>query len=193
MSSYLERWMHELGQPTQYKNVAYVRSDDHYVWCLMCNTGGMHHKVASKHFQGSHHLARFNQVKALKDKHEEVRRRYKDCYVRSLQQRVDHLGLAKWKDTVKVLLYDFSYGDIFQAGLEAEQVLAKYEKMERLSLLELAIWKCKICDGVTFSSIQEMREYKILEEGFDPTQFAQELRLVSGSPVIIPLVASFLW
>ena len=37
------------------------------------------------------------------------------------------------------------------------------------------------------------QQYKILEEGFDPTQFAQEMRLVSGSPVIIPLVASFLW
>lgn len=37
-----------------------------------------------------------------------------------------------------------------------------------------------------------MREYQILDEDFDQTRFAQEMRLSSRSAIIIPLVASFL-
>lgn len=188
--SALEKWMHHMGEPAQYHNVPYVRHDHHFVQCLLCGTGGMIHKQAKKHFFGSRHLAMFQKVKALKD--QDDRRRQKEHFFRSLQARIASLGLPKWINEVKVFfLHDYVGDTVPEAIIKAQ--LATYEKMERLSLLELALWKYKICDSVAFSSMQEMREYKILEQDFDPAQFAREMRLVSGSPVIVPLVASFLW
>jgi len=72
------------------------------------------------------------------------------------------------------------------------KVVKKYHRMEILSLLELALWKAKICDGLTFHSMQEMREYSILEVDFDAQAFAQEMRISCARQVVVPLVSAFL-
>ena len=47
--------------------------------------------------------------------------------------------LRRWKWHVNSLVLELVSSD--RQILEAEATLAKYEKMERLSLLELAVWK----------------------------------------------------
>jgi hypothetical protein len=70
-------------------------------------------------------------------------------------------------------------------------MLSKYELMEKLSLLELAIWKQQIV-GHVFLSVQEAREYWVLEEGFDFKEYFFQRRVTSGVAVIVPIVLSFL-
>jgi hypothetical protein len=56
----------------------------------------------------------------------------------ALEPRIDKLGLQKWKDGVKAILFDLVAGRD-QLSV-AEELLEKYEDMERISSLELAIW-----------------------------------------------------
>eukprot|EP00978_Attheya_sp_CCMP212_P023707 scaffold73105_cov49-Attheya_sp.AAC.4 len=79
-----------------------------------------------------------------------------------------------------------------QPEVTVMNMLAKYERMERISLLELAIWKSRICDGLVFFHVDEMRQYPALDEDFDPTDYAQNIRITSGSAIIIPRVMEFL-
>lgn len=73
------------------------------------------------------------------------------------------------------------------------RTLERYEQMERLSLLELAIWKAKCTAyGVVFSTMQEINDYWALESGFDPLLYLQQTRITSGVTVIIENVLPFL-
>ena len=71
------------------------------------------------------------------------------------------------------------------------RVLEMYERKEIASLLELAIWKVNIC-RVHFSSVQEMKEYPVLDSSFDPSEYARTRRVTSGCTVVITQVISFL-
>ena len=71
-------------------------------------------------------------------------------------------------------------------------LLSKYEQMERMSLLELAIWKCKIISSGEFLSVQEMKEYVVIEKYFDANAYSKNMRMTCGSQVITPNVMKFL-
>eukprot|EP00977_Amphora_coffeiformis_P002929 scaffold567_cov170-Amphora_coffeaeformis.AAC.3 len=191
-ASGLYTWMYRLGAPNQYRNVPYVVGSNTNIGCIrcvLCGTGDMFRKTAAFHFNGSGHQTMYRQVRALEE--EEENRRQREAYIRSVQTRVARLGHLSWRWEVKAALHDYYVQNVPTVAY-AMHVLEKYERMEQLSLLELAIWKCQICDGVTFSSLQEMREYQIVDEDFDSTRFAQEMRRLGASSIIIPLVASFL-
>ena len=112
--------------------------------------------------------------------------------MRLLEVRVNRLGLAKWQQHVKQLMYEYIAHLSWRGIDKVLVVLKKYELMEQLSLLEMAIWKSSICDGLIFSSIEDMRQYVILEENFDVKTYTENLRIVSGCAIIIPLVLEFL-
>ena len=80
----------------------------------------------------------------------------------------------------------------FQSIDQCHQVFAKVLRMESMSLLELALWKAKICADLTFSSMHEMREYPILERTFNVSSYLYETRLHCGAQVVLPLVQEFL-
>ena len=68
--------------------------------------------------------------------------------------RIDKLGLRSWRRHVKsklfwLLLHCGVEDLVYNAKLiaEAESLLSKYEHMERISLLELAIWKA-VCIAI---------------------------------------------
>jgi hypothetical protein len=67
---------------------------------------------------------------------------------------------------------------------EIYETLSKYEKMERISLLKLAVWRTS-CLNVKFDSMQEI-------EAFDPAEFKRERRIKSGVNAIIQNVLPFL-
>ena len=66
-----------------------------------------------------------------------------------------------------------------------------YERKGITSLLELAVWKASICN-LHFSSIEEMKEYPVLETSFNPSEYMRTRRVTSGCAVIIPQVMLFL-
>jgi hypothetical protein len=62
-------------------------------------------------------------------------------------KRLKRLGLQRWRLDVS---YDLDYIDLADVPLRTEQIgkihfkLAKYERMEAISLLEQALWKVKL-------------------------------------------------
>jgi len=60
-----------------------------------------------------------------------------------LQTRIDQLGLSAWRDAVQACLFRYLTGteDTELCLSDAITALRKYEHLERISLLELAVWK----------------------------------------------------
>jgi len=116
--------------------------------------------------------------------------------------RMKQLGLESWRNTIKASILD--YLRAFEESVEpeskvmfkplstVEKCLVRYEQMERLSLLELALWKAKICDGTYFQNMEQVREYHILEDNFDAKEYVKIARVQCGSEVIVPIVLSYL-
>jgi hypothetical protein len=102
------------------------------------------------------------------------------------RERIESLGSTRWQQ----IIYDtYRFGYFY----EVEGLIRKYEKMEAISLLEMGLWKANIVADGCFNSMIEMREYPILDENFDPNEYAMTKRITCGSAVIIPLVINFLW
>jgi hypothetical protein len=60
--------------------------------------------------------------------------------------------------------------------------------MEVKSLLELVLWKVKILNHIMFQSVQEVREYPVLDEQFDVNNFLMTVRITCGSEIVIPAI-----
>jgi hypothetical protein len=104
--------------------------------------------------------------------------------------RIDRLGLEQWKiwakNDMEAALKSLTDSQKSDKKTKQEfvrrmvnEMLEKYEKMERTSLLELAVWKAK------FLSMQEI-------EGFDPVEYRRDCRITSGADVIVRGVLRYL-
>jgi hypothetical protein len=186
-------WIGKLGNLHQRRGVAYVEVyTDANVRCLLCDTGQMKgRRNIAAHFRGASHERQYNGVRRKEEEQRTLQILKANAEkTKSMEGRVNSLGIEKWRSHCKVLMYEHVVHSqpeaIFMNALE------KYEQMERSSLLELAIWKSRICDGLVFFHVDEMRQYPALDEDFDPTGYAQNLRTTSGSAIIIPRVMEFL-
>ena len=142
--------------------------ENNMVVCRLCSAGPMTLYICrNSHFHGWFHK-----------------------YMSSLRLRAASLGLPKWRWHVDSLLLEHSLTRIDKFGIE--RTLLKYEQMERLSLLELAVWKCTIQNDPFFSTLQEIRDQWALNEKFDPAAYANERRVTSGITEIIQNVLPFL-
>mmetsp|Transcript_25346 Transcript_25346/g.46021 ORF Transcript_25346/g.46021 Transcript_25346/m.46021 type:complete len:220 (-) Transcript_25346:47-706(-) len=107
------------------------------------------------------------------------------------QSRVTQLGLPKWQYHVKALMFDYMVTGSRTKEKELMATLEEYEKMERLSLLELAICKSNVCDGLVFSSMDAVRTYQALDEDFDCMEYIGKARTY-GSKFVIPKVVEYM-
>ena len=155
----------------------------YHVRCTLCSTVDMHRNNALSHFRSGGHT--YAVVK------EEQETRLHSSMLPT-GARIDIcLGSEVWKRNIKALIYDFVYANI---GSEEhiERHYKLYCRMEKSSLLELALWKASICDYVHFETLQDVYDYSALEEDFDPVDFVRQKRITSGVEVIIPRVVEFL-
>jgi hypothetical protein len=100
--------------------------------------------VLKHHCQSKSHVSRVKQVQRMQC-NPAVRK------TAAYQRRIDGLGLPAWQEDVQAKLYwVLLYQDVserpqvIQMKAAADAILAKYERMEIVSLLELAVWKA-IC------------------------------------------------
>jgi len=98
--------------------------------------------------------------------------------------------LTTWRWKMQALLLEYVQGDTTLC--KARQTLQKYEKMERLSLLELAVWKASLMSDPYFKTMDDLDAYWTLERGFDPVAYKNDRRVTSGITVIIQSVLPFL-
>ena len=79
-----------------------------------------------------------------------------------IQRRIDSLGLPRWRRDIKVDLFDYVFAsgnDTTGVPASITQQLDKYTKMEKTSLLELAVWRasCLWFDGTrNFDTMQDI-------------------------------------
>jgi hypothetical protein len=108
-------------------------------------------------------------------------RRYEAMEGAAYEKRTKSLGLPKWRWHMGNLLTEYNEssaaceGDRFEA---LQTTLVRYEKMEKLSLLELAVWKAR-----RESCIDDEEETEIS---------VHDMRITSGVQVIIPFVLTYL-
>ena len=166
----------------------------YHVRCTLCSTGDMHRNCALSHFRSGGHtyaVVKEEQETRLRVTKEEQETRLHSSMLPT-GARIDIcLGSEVWKRNIKALIYDFVYANI---GSEEhiERHYKLYCRMEKSSLLELALWKASICDYVHFETLQDVYDYSALEEDFDPVDFVRQKRITSGVEVIIPRVMEFL-
>lgn len=180
-------WGAYLGAPQQWRNVPYVEDrGDGFVICLLCGTGAMHKSVCGKHFSGSNHLHNYNNAQ----ERTAIAARLKQ--IRSEQIVIESLGLKAWRDDAKARMLDtLTSFDSDNAALNfyhERMHIKKYLRMEKSSLLELALWKAKIIDWLSFPDVKSAREQLRL---VNAKEYFDRARLQCGCGVIIPLVMTF--
>jgi hypothetical protein len=151
--------------------------------CLLCHAGPMRKNRVRHHRNGTGHSS------AIKELAQE----------RSVfEARTKTLGHELWRHCVKAakstpVRINASVEDRRAHYFYFLRTLETCEQMERLSLLELAIWKVScIANGVVFSTMREIDDYWALESSFDPRVYLQQKRITSGATVIIENVLPFL-
>lgn len=139
------------------------------------------------HLAGRNHIANCKAVK--------MGQRASDT--KNFNWRIESLGSPLWRDKVQAELFRYIHsGASFTAAQEelkrVTKTLCKFEKMERLSLLELAVWKTSLQNDPFFESMDDLDAYWALDRDFDPVAYKNERRVTSGIAVIIQGVLPFL-
>lgn len=182
-----------------YRKSSYVVHDGAQWRCLMCNTGGMHRKLVHTHLRGGHHTTNYARLK----KAQQVVLRNDWC-MQTVVPNLNKLGLDRWKWHMNHLCYEFINETLPPVTGSSDQALSilatlyMYQAKEKLSLLELAVWKANCLlnhaevTGAYTVTMQEIEDYWALDERFNPVQYRKELRIKSGISVIVENVFLFL-
>jgi hypothetical protein len=150
----------------------------------------MNRAARINHFLGGPHQRKYNWIR-----NQEIIIQGKECVarldvLRLFESRVNALGLPKWRWHIKALMHDYvANNDAAENTTHIEQTLVQYEQKERISLLELFIWKSGICDDHAFFTGDEMQCH---DKGLQMANNAHIRRIASGSAIIIPRVMPFL-
>ncbi len=114
----------------------------------------------------------------------------------SICDRIEQLGLARWKIGMEKLINDMTVGGrTFMKFQEIYKRLSKYEEMKHsMSLLALVVWRtcCLHWGDIKFKSMQEIEDLRATDDAFDPSEYKRECRIKSGADVIIRGVLPFL-
>eukprot|EP01083_Nonionella_stella_P161601 529574_1 len=96
-------------------------------------------EVSWEHFNSSRHESNYNEVKRQKQAQAGI------AIATSLQPRINTLGHTAWQQHVQSLLYSrIMNTDEGVSDSLVKRYLAKYELMERTSLLELVVLKHEV-------------------------------------------------
>lgn len=187
---------YQLQGANDYLNVSYIRDECGRTQCGLCQAVLLdgpwrgeeaQREVLEKHVQTLRHETRFLQLKHLQKRHVRFLRNKRLQRSAKLRKRLNRLGLTRWKWHVTHLVMEYIDSPLPDKpttvptpeenrwNIAADQ-LAKYEQMERLSLLELAIKKVDSGNVV----------------GVDRKIKVEEPLVKNGTSIIIPLVLDFL-
>ena len=183
----LARRFPQIGISTQTEGVSHVVAvEGEKIQCLLCGTV-IRSCYAHYHFRSPRHQKRHALVRQC----QRQRRSRSEILANNLDEAgLEHIDHFPWRSLLKCSLYDYLMK--FQTIEKCHLMFAKVLRMESMSLRELALCKLHICDHLTFSTMQEMREYPILESTFDVPTYIHEMRVNSGVQVVVPLVLEFL-
>jgi hypothetical protein len=151
--------------------------------CTLCNTGCMSSaEVVRSHLGGTRHNNNIRRMATMT--RVEFAQKY-DLFI-------DGIVHPQWRNQMKSDLYDYI---LSKKPENISNQLKKYQKLERVTLLELAVWKanCLYLDGSgNFQTMQDIIDQWTMDETFDPATYKAERRFTATFAVIIRSVVQFL-
>ena len=153
----------------------------------------MHKSICGRHFSGSLHQKTYREVKENYRRTQlQAQERWAIASRVEQQQVIRSLGLKAWRDDVKARMLDTittSINDYAELEyIQVRKIIKKNIKMEKFSLLELALWKAKIIDWPSFPDVKRAHEHLRLDNA---KEYFNRARLRCGCGEIIPLVITF--
>eukprot|EP00581_Thalassiosira_minuscula_P039307 CAMPEP_0184470562 /NCGR_PEP_ID=MMETSP0740-20130409/93444_1 /TAXON_ID=385413 /ORGANISM="Thalassiosira miniscula, Strain CCMP1093" /LENGTH=132 /DNA_ID=CAMNT_0026846765 /DNA_START=18 /DNA_END=416 /DNA_ORIENTATION=- len=119
----------------------------------------------------------------------------------AIKSEINQLGLKRWRSHIKELIFDHffamdttsTYIHLIPTFIDSQ--LKRYTKLEKISLLELAVWKasCLWFDGsMNFDIMQDILDQWAVNECFDPVSYKAERRVAGGLAVIMRGVIQYI-
>jgi len=211
---------YQLQGANDYMNVSYIQhsnsSNSHTnneccrTQCGLCETVLLHgpwrgdevqRETLEKHVHTLRHETRFLQLKHLQKRHVRFLRNKRLQRSGKLRKRSNRLGLTQWRWHVNHLIMEYIDAPLPETPTTiptpeerqwnvAAYQLAKYEQMERMSLLELAIRKIG-SDSDSDQKNKTMNSTMSIKEE-DKKIIVKEPSVKNGASIIIPLILDFL-
>jgi hypothetical protein len=166
-------------------------------YCTLCATGPMSTQaVADSHKFGARHAAK---LKSAELKYERTMpQRVKWCL--AIAPAIAKLPTEKWRWHMNHLCHTFVTSQSSLHEYTILDTLAMYQGKEKLSLLDLAIWKHQCLSSFAEMtcahhtvSMQDIKDYGTTrDERFAPAQFRNDVRVHGRAWVIVERVLPFL-
>jgi hypothetical protein len=153
-------------------------------------------KVVKSHRNGGNHREKFAARKNAHTNAQTLSDKVKWCG--TVARAIGELPLEKWRWHMNHLCHTFitSQGSLDESTIL--DTLAMYQTKEKLSLLDLKVWKHYCLSSFAEMtcartvSMQDIEDYGVLDQQFAPAAFRQNVRVKGGASVIVELVLPFL-
>ena len=173
MSYGLRGWLLD-GDPSSRLNTI-EKVSKHRRICTLCGTGEISSSQTNSHKAGRKHQWKWNEFKMMKSIH----CRFRNLNNSMIEYNINH---EAWKNHLKSLLFDYVVKG--EGSLQSvREHLGRYRYMEKLSLLELALWKCKMVGEVRGNDDPGSMQN---------SSFRQDSRKNCDAQIIVPLVMGFI-
>lgn len=112
--------------------------------CRLCGISNLATDQLQQHVREPSHIERSKQFRNVIEAERAFLNRRKEVSTR--KPRISKLGARAWRDSVNSALLTYLMDNDRASYVLAEKLIVKYEYMEPVSLLELAVWKsvCQI-------------------------------------------------
>jgi hypothetical protein len=108
-----------------------------------------------------------------------------------IKQRIAKLGLQRWRDDVNSKLLDYLLDSRISSNFEVRLALEKYEIMEKISLLELAVWKTACQMSIPPVALRDSLDWHLwLTSGWESKK--NKMRQTNAISIIVAHVCTFL-
>ena len=159
--------------------------------CLLCEEHFVNSNAASKHIQGYWHNHRANQIskekiviRSMLDKQQRVQSFF--------EPRISRLSCPDWQNRVRMDVYMFlnEEGPADEQEITAVHTLERFEHLERVSLLEQAVWRsvCQLHPANTTSD--PIYNFQWFQQGWKDRK--EEMRHFSSIEIVVKSVLPFL-
>jgi hypothetical protein len=146
----LDKWLYVELPPSRTFDLSSPIFEDFgndYFSCLLCNEQQKTNNYIRSHCQSANHVDR---MVALVERRKSSQKALE--FIRSkyalMEPRIQRLGSSTWRDSMRKEVFPEALSVIMTGKSSAElkwetmeALLCKHEKMEQVSLLELAVWK----------------------------------------------------
>jgi hypothetical protein len=164
--------------------------------CLLCgHRAGSDYDSLEQHKAQPYHRQQVEQFKSTLCGAVSILRNFDQSQGQGALDRMEKLGLSAWRNSVGAAFLSHMTSNLDSTNRQqplftrAMQTLVKYERLERLALLELAIWKAECLNRMPDIKDDYSKAVSWMKSGWKTLK--EELRGSSAIAIIISLVLPY--